>query len=208
MAARTRNRKRTAGEDPAPSENRRRARSSPAKSGPSTAELAAATGYGPDAVRRFLRAGWNGDPATLEAWRAEHLNRAGRRPLLPRAARVDGGGAGGGTHDELATQWRKAKTARELLELRARQGELISRAEIERTFVLRIAEVRAALLSMGRVLRGRIEMQPGDVCEREINRRARIILEAFARDLPLPEVGPAYASSTTGRRRPRPRRNG
>lgn len=164
----------------------------------STAELAAATGYGPDAVRRFLARGWDGDPATLETWRAQNLGQPGRRPILPRADRPEGAGDQVGWGEK----FRQVRTMREQVELRARMGQLVDRELVERMLLTRVAEVRAALLSVGRSMRLRLENQPGDVVERLLDQRMRGILEDFARPPELGVGGPSSpAKAPTGKRR-------
>lgn len=159
------------------------AKRAPSRARRSIADLVKATGYGDTTVRRWLAAGWDGDPATVEEWRAANLGTPGRRPLYPsqeqakRPAPADG--------PDWTNEFRRGKALLAMLEVRKRRGELVERKEIETMMVQRIAEVRAGLLRLEFVISQRAAMQPADRVAEIVAGACRDLLEQFARGVPV-----------------------
>lgn len=161
------------------------------------AELATATGLSQWTIRDYKRRGWDGDLTTLEEWRRATLSKSGPRPLLPhpdRRERSDQDPAAELAEGELERDWttefRRVTTLQALIELRARQGDLIRREDVERLWALRVAEVRAGLLLLPTALARRIANQPAEVVAEELEAEVRKILERYSRGDPILEGKP------------------
>jgi len=166
--------------------NKPKAGRSGAQRARSVAALAAATGYGDSTVRRWLAAGWNGDPATVEEWRAANLGTPGRRPLYPSEEKPDRRAAKPTPEGpDWTTEFRRGKALLAMLEVRRRRGELVERKEIEALMVQRVAEVRAGLLRLEFVIAQRAAMQPAERVAEVVNDACRDLLEQFARGIPV-----------------------
>ena len=151
--------------------------------------LAERLGCSSRTLQRYRARGWDGNPDSLEDWKRANLRRAGAKRLMPRTDHPEG--AEQSEHakrSELALlRYREAKAAEQ--ELRAAQlaARLVDRAEVERLFVARVAEVRAALVHLPRQLARRLANQTAEVVEDELDAEIRKILERFARGDPVLE---------------------
>jgi hypothetical protein len=117
-----------------------------------------------------------------------------RRQKQKHAARLDDGSHSGpsraGRESLLRAKTRKESalaTLREL-DLRAKQGELIERAQVEAEFAQAIVGCRDRFLRLPAELRERCDQQPGAVIEKLYDGEIRRTLTDFARHLRMGET--------------------
>ena len=155
---------------------------------PPLAEIAASAGCTARTLRNYRKRGWDGDPATLDAWRAANIRQRGPAPMRPRSDRNDGVAPdASGPMDRALLRYREAKAREAELRTEELAARLVERSQVERLFVARVAEVRAALVHLPRQLARRLANQTAEVVEDELDAEIRKILERFARGDPVLE---------------------
>lgn len=154
-------------------------------------DLCKALGASESAVYRWKRAGcphvdrdggiWF-DPAAVSEW----IKSRGIKPGA-RGRPVGGAGGAAGEDEDVRDDLLSAKLRKELafaeraeLDVAARKGELMPRAEVEQSTIARILEVRAALLGLAARVTPRVVGQDGATVHVIVDEEARRICEGFA----------------------------
>jgi transcriptional regulator with XRE-family HTH domain len=150
---------------------------------PTLQELADQVGLSKSTLAKYAREGWDRDPATLDDFRKQHRTKpVGTESLTPR---MDRRAPDEPDDDDSRRNWsdeyRRVRTLQAVVELKARQGELIRRDEVERLFVMRVAEVRAGLLLLPRQLARRLAHQDAATIEADLEAEVLALLERYSR---------------------------
>ena len=151
-----------------------------AEQAPDLPAIAVAAGLTERTLQRYRKAGWDGRPTSLDAWRKANRKQSGPAPLSPRVDRPEPERGGNGQEHSVehwTLTFRRAKALREMLELQLRRAELVPKDQVENLFVARIAEARAAFVGLPGQLSRRLSNQSANVIEKELAAEIRGIRE-------------------------------
>lgn len=158
---------------------------------PPVQESAQLLGVHSATLYRALKQGWDGFPESFA--RFSRARRATAAKPGPKSRPANPEDPASRSLREEVTRWdlryRRAKTAREEMQLEALRRNLVPRGEVLHLLVSRVAEMRSTLLLLPQSVLEEEELEPGLAArlEQRLEAAVRRALEHFARGAPLLE---------------------